>query len=317
MGLSVKRYTKGQDMLKKCGPVLLLLALTSCTDAPVREAESDAVRLESEQHEAFDAYAANCIPPMCVAQDPEEPFRFNSDFLSRTTLDPRQYFKTSIHRKLTPAEEKCSNAINTAIYVQDFLLQQKSAAHFDNCEFSGAMDYVDSRVAEADVYLSKSNGDSKAVARARLKLGLFAIGQALHAIQDFYAHSNYVELSEREAAYATSAMVPTIPIWTAPGRATVEQLVESRSLISGTWALGLPKKCPVGTSAHGDVNKDSNTSGEGKKPTRWNSTNHEVAYGLARRASQEFLLFGAERWPILRESCGVELGVLPGYDQRR
>jgi hypothetical protein len=77
-------------------------------------------------------------------------------------------------------------AANVATDVEFFLV---NANHFDDCNFSGGSAVVSSSQAEAVGYLDPGSllpdGDA---------LALRAFGRSLHAVQDFYAHSNWIEL---------------------------------------------------------------------------------------------------------------------------
>ncbi|WP_437674062.1 hypothetical protein [Sorangium sp. So ce131] len=71
----------------------------------------------------------------------------------------------------------------------DALLALSNAAHFDDCNFSGGAAFVAAKQAEAVRALGPSvplpDGDA---------LAIVAFGHSLHALQDFYAHTNWVEL---------------------------------------------------------------------------------------------------------------------------
>jgi len=62
-----------------------------------------------------------------------------------------------------------------------------SAHHVDDCNFSGGADVVRARQSEAVEHLNP------ATAGAEQALALRAFGLSLHTVQDFYAHSNWVE----------------------------------------------------------------------------------------------------------------------------
>lgn len=96
--------------------------------------------------------------------------------------------------------------LRKALYMQDVVHQFESKAHFDNCDFDGGTAYIVSLLTEADGHVQtmsilKGKGDKDGMVESAKK-AFFSLGQALHAVQDFYAHSNYVELS-KEAAKKT------------------------------------------------------------------------------------------------------------------
>ena len=80
----------------------------------------------------------------------------------------------------------------------------------------------------------------------------FALGQALHGVQDFYAHTNYVELQAPKVTRVTN--IEVVAPWQAAGRARIEQLRKD-GLYSGHVFWGFPQKCPSGTPSHHDLAK--------------------------------------------------------------
>ncbi|WP_026379726.1 hypothetical protein [Afifella pfennigii] len=119
------------------------------------------------------------------------------------------------------------------------LLQTQSCVHFDNCDFPGGIAHI------ADEWnLIEKVGDKYANA------ALAAFGALLHTTQDFYAHSNWIELHVGEAP---------IPVW--------DQKLASlpADIVSGTWALGSPKLCGPDAPSHSQLNKDNPNSKEGGK----------------------------------------------------
>ncbi|WP_437727617.1 hypothetical protein [Sorangium sp. So ce861] len=71
----------------------------------------------------------------------------------------------------------------------DVAFALNNAAHFDDCNFSGGAAFVAAKQAEAVRALGPGlpllDGDA---------LAMLAFGRSLHAVQDFYAHTNWVEL---------------------------------------------------------------------------------------------------------------------------
>ncbi|WP_437337935.1 hypothetical protein [Sorangium sp. So ce394] len=84
-------------------------------------------------------------------------------------------------------------AVLTALKVgnvsTDVAFHFSNAAHFDDCNFSGGAAFVAASQAEAVRALGPGipllDGDARA---------MLAFGRSLHAVQDFYAHTNWVEL---------------------------------------------------------------------------------------------------------------------------
>ena len=166
------------------------------------------------------------------------------------------------------------------------LLQTQSAVHFDNCNFAGAIDHIAAQWAVIDE-LGDHYADS----------ALAAFGALLHTTQDFYAHSNWIELHEQ---------VAPVPVW----NQTLASL--PAGIISGTWLLGFPKLCPSGTPSHSQLNKDSPKSKEGAKivasgPNK-GETLFDLAYATAFAATKvQYARFAKVKLgPLAREASGSD-----------
>lgn len=209
--------------------------------------------------------------------------------------------------------------LRKALYVQDLWHQFESKAHFDNCDFDNALDYVDSLVDEAGTHVAaiekaKASGDRTGMQTAAKK-AFFALGQALHAVQDFYAHSNYVELQAPKVQVVTDLEI--IRPWRKEGRDRIAELRKG-GLISGVVWWGLPQKCPSGTKSHDDLAKDSEKtkSGGTRVAHLENRSRYQIARFLAREASEQLMTDAFKRWPLLKEVNGENLAFELIIDQR-
>ena len=118
--------------------------------------------------------------------------------------------------------------------------QFQSAKHFDGENFAGGQNRVVELRAQVIAGVQADDASS-----ARI-----ALGSALHGIQDFYSHSNWVELH---------LDVDPIPVWDLAGSSLPSDVV------SGTWVLGRPKNCRPGTPSHSELNKDDAHSDSGRE----------------------------------------------------
>lgn len=218
-------------------------------------------------------------------------------------------FSTAIHEKLLKdlAANPYVAELRKALYQQDILHQFESKAHFDNCDFDSATGYIASLLDEVAGHVGAAQAAKNVADQERLtasaRKAFFALGQALHAVQDFYAHTNYVELQAPKVKKVTDIDV------LAPWRPRdVERIKELRAggLFSGAVSWGFPKKCPAGTPSHGDIAKDSDTTKSGKiaVPNLQNMSRFKVAEFLAREASLKFMEDAFKRWPLLKEING-------------
>jgi len=236
-------------------------------------------------------------------------------------VDCDKPFDTETHKKVL--EGLLSNPyvgeLRKALYLQDTLHQFESKVHFDNCHFDGATSYVNDRLKEAGRYVAfaeraKTTGDKAALER-HVQSAFFTLGQALHGVQDFYAHSNYVELTNKAVKRVDEWEI--IMPWRDSGRSRIKEL-QGKGLVSGFVFWGFPQQCPTGTMSHEDLAKDSETtrSGRVRIPHLQNLTQYRAAVFLAREASQEFLKDAFSRWPLLKEVNGENVAFEVLVDRR-
>lgn len=141
------------------------------------------------------------------------------------------------------------------------LNQFESALHFDNCTFALGVERIDNlwEIVEAD-----PDGNRFTV-----------FGSMLHTVQDFYAHSNWVELHEG---------VSPVPVW------DLDLDALPAGIVSGTFELDFPKECGPDAPTHEQLNKDSPNSLEGAKTVQSGPnagrTLFDLAFAAALQASR-------------------------------
>ena len=223
---------------------------------------------------------------------------------------PRVRFSLGDHRAIAEQSKKCSSQLISAQYRQDILKQFDAAAHFDNCAFQPSFDYIDSQLREVDHLLSQSGASINAAHSAMSHLG-----RITHALQDFYAHSNWIEIQYQHRSQEFNPDSLLIRLWQHSDRKRIQ---ETPNIISGTVWWNGPRQCDeTGSLSHGDLNKDSPSSKAGKEQLPdWNRTAYTIAFLLAERTTAEFLAWSYARWPLLAEVCGTEL-YLTNFPDRR
>jgi hypothetical protein len=80
-----------------------------------------------------------------------------------------------------------------------------NANHFDDCNFSGGSAVIQKSQAEAVAQLNPSNISPEADL-----LAIRAFARSLHAVQDFYAHTNWIELGGEVLVDASLRAFPTL-----------------------------------------------------------------------------------------------------------
>jgi len=218
-------------------------------------------------------------------------------------------FATEIHVDMvmdTPEAKACSEVLAQAQWRQDILLAFSAKAHYDNCQFEATTTYLQEQLDAAIVAGASNNRDE----------ALSALGRTLHAIQDFYAHTNYVELAV--GRFADMSEIPVLPVWTAAGKDQLQRQV-TNGLVSGYVWWESQNICKEPVKTHESLNKDEPTSASGKVivPGR-NQSQHQVARDLARRATLEFLrdAFSKPQLAGVAAQCKGQIGVLLLTDNR-
>jgi hypothetical protein len=150
----------------------LVLGLSACIGASVDDVPNPEVIEEAEQH-------------FSATQEPNH---------QEITAEALSFLKPEILAQLVAA--------NVSTDVQYAL---SSAHHFDDCNFSESSMVVAQNQAAAVQALNPSLASPSTDAAATL-----AFGQSLHVVQDFYSHSNWVELGAEGLLDDSLAPFPTL-----------------------------------------------------------------------------------------------------------
>jgi len=131
------------------------------------------------------------------------------------------------------------------------LHQATSKFHFDNCAFAEGIEYIHEQYEQA-LFLCRSDEGA----------ALEAFGRIIHALQDFYGHSNWIELNW-----------PIIILWD-------ETIPEG--LVSGSTRLGKSRLKLKGIPHHRHLNKDRPlTSADRDFQAKYGVSSFEAASSLA------------------------------------
>ncbi|MEP7126111.1 MAG: hypothetical protein ABJE95_34580 [Byssovorax sp.] len=220
----------------------------------------------------------------CVGETaPDEVIGERADEFSTAPSEPNHEQITSTALAfLSPAVLNAVIAGDVSTDVQFALL---NTAHFDDCNFSGGSALVAANQAAAVQALDPSVpplvGDAQAI---------LAFSRSLHGVQDFYAHTNWVELGSNALVDQSLTAFPALtPYSTIPSSGFVvvqgnkpshtalsreddapypqyaivtvhRQKATAPGLVSGTVDYEPGDYCPAGASiTHADLNKDKST----------------------------------------------------------
>lgn len=199
-----------------------------------------------------------------------------------------------------PRATQCTDALIRAQWQQNFANRLLAAAHFDNCQIDASLRYMREEYAKANEF-----AESRDVFSA-----LRHLGHVLHSIQDFYGHTNFVELaSERYPKFAS--LVPLV-LWDESNTGELKrlrpELVSGRSFKEALWDSGL---CPKGTPTYKFMNKDSPDTKRGKEPIlSWRMTHYRAALELTEMSARKLLreTMKSPAWSAVVKECGSTYG---------
>ena len=168
-----------------------------------------------------------------------------------------------------------------------------AATHMDNCQFQNGQANILDKIAKIDAQMAGiQNTDNIAT----------YMGEILHSIQDFYSHSNYVDMYANNPLYnqAPSGLysIPSVRFW--DNQVNMQTYIDA-GLISG-YVFYEPKNSCGAVPDHSELAKD-NTSGSFPNGSviipGWQMTKNMAAMTLAALDSAEFLNWAFNRWPTL------------------
>lgn len=242
-------------------------------------------------------------------------------------LGPHDQFDTSDHSALfaTLATQSCTKILGQAQWNQDIWHAMQASAHFDNCDFGESLDLIQDKLKAVDEHAAAARTAVGPKRNDELNAMVEALGQATHGIQDFYSHSNYLEQVIANDTDWDDAL--KLDLWS-PNRGDVLlQTFRTGYIISGVVWYESPKLCkPDETThaaplTHAELNKDNDSSTEGKKivAQSWagGQDQHNVALRMAKDATVRFLQYAFRRWSELAEHCNDRIGVILTSDTRR
>jgi YD repeat-containing protein len=231
---------------------------------------------------------------------------FAGDFSGVT--DPLGMFEVYIHRAITADAIRASGLGLTDVVTELINIGQEEAdhahstderQHFDNSAFTGGISLMNELRA-------------KFLAEPDYRSASSLLGRYLHAAQDFYAHSNYVEIRTRITHRGIPAA--SLPLWDYqwpssdpalarrhPAQPTLNSNAgEAEGLVSGSFTLMRGVACKGGFLCGGQtipshygpagINKDTPDELESQYRSETGETLHQVARTLATRQTQALLL---------------------------
>jgi len=202
----------------------------------------------------------------------------------------REKHEEAIKEAVPNVTGTCSDNLINAQTNQDVLHPFDATVHFDNCRLQDSVRRI----------MAIENDVKEGVKKGEYAMAAFEMGKAMHTIQDFFSHSNFVELAA--GRYPKLQDVPVPQLWTADGLASMEK-AWAHPLKSGRVWYEKGDNCSGTDETHSVLNKDKE-SGKGKQTiAAWNVTYHQAALELAKKATAGYIAYLNERYPNLLAGC--------------
>lgn len=186
--------------------------------------------------------------------------KLNNENLEKVLLE----LKIRLDAKTLKRWEKL---LNKAVWYQDIFHFFGSKHHFDNCCFSESIQQIINLQKDNDADYAILLQTQKEKDRTRLKEKIiFRTGRILHSAQDFFSHSNFVELMQEK--YEEIEAVPSVEFLSENGQKRILDLSKN-GLYSNRFFLSFPHRCETNKIGNINFNKDGPNHEAGKKLTKW------------------------------------------------
>lgn len=197
--------------------------------------------------------------------------------------------------------------LNKALWYQDLFRFFSSKHHFDNCCFKESLEQISKHQKENETdYLVLQNTKVEKERNRRIEKIIFRIGRILHSAQDFFSHSNFVELMQNK--YIEIEEVPIVDFWSETGKEMILDL-SKKGLVSEKFLLSFPHKCPKNSLSHQEICKDNSKKQAGRRQTTWLNkkslikyTGFEAAMIFADKSTYKILYTLFSTYPLLHRN---------------
>ncbi len=200
--------------------------------------------------------------------------------------------------------------LNKATWHQDLLNFFSAPHHFENCCLPEGIAQINKHLTaiEADYLRLRQSITLKQQSQLKEKI-IFRSGRILHSVQDFFAHSNFVELMQEK--HSTIEEVLTPDFWTPNGQGQILQLIKN-GLISEKFFFSFPRRCQGNSTNYRQLGKDNPKKAGGKKIINWrnrhtgrNFTGFEAAMYVAEKSTYHVLFQLFSKFRLLTETLVI------------
>jgi hypothetical protein len=141
-------------------------------------------------------------------------------------------------------------------------VRQFSVSHFDNNMIPESMANVELLMTLARSGLNRGAPPATDAERRSVGVALMFFGEALHAIQDFYAHSTWVEMNRD--LVRIGGRIESCPMWNGEGTGASGTTVVGGVTVVGTQTGFVDLPVPAGSVTHSALNKDNPNTTQGQ-----------------------------------------------------
>jgi len=161
-----------------------------------------------------------------------------------------------------PDLTQCLSGCYCPAYLQVFCSDPDSAeviqfsrSHFDNNQILESMENVETLMTLARAWVNRGTPPANDEERRMLGTALIFFGEALHAIQDFYAHSTWIELNRD--LIRIGGHLYSCPMWNGESTGGSGSTTVGGVSVSGVQTGYVDIVPPAGSVTHGALNKDA------------------------------------------------------------
>ena len=161
-----------------------------------------------------------------------------------------------------PDLTQCVSGCYCPAYLQIFCSDPDSAqviefskSHYDNNQITQSMENVETLMTLARSWVNRTTPPANDAERKMLGTALIFFGEALHAIQDFYAHSTWAE-SNRDLIRIGGHLY-SLPLWNGETSGAAGSVSIGGVNVAGVQTGYVDIAPPAGSVTHGALNKDA------------------------------------------------------------
>lgn len=195
-------------------------------------------------------------------------------------IDPTGFYKSDVHKRVTEKGLKDSGLSVGAINIITTMnVNQDSGATYNGGPFADPLNHGDNNkiketIERMNEYLDAARSSSKPEEVFK------EFGKAMHAMQDLYSHSTYIEWQDKRAdGKSKKGTIPTWKMYDEDGTPLIP-----KGVITGEyeWPWDNAK-----SPSHAELNKDDSGSKRGKQKNQEGVTYFELAEDVSTRATKK------------------------------